>query len=58
MKLATEKQLRERWETPEGIKARQQVIDHIREDNRGRFLKDFNFLSKVKNDKDLLLGHL
>jgi len=34
---ATPKQLKERWLTSEGKEVRQQIIDHIREDNWERF---------------------
>ena len=53
MAKATEKQLRERWLTPEGKKVRQQIIEHIREDNWEKFLVGFPFVEEVGNGRDL-----
>ncbi len=51
--VATPKQLKDRWLTPKGKEVRQQIIDHIREDNWERFLEGFPFVKEVENSKDL-----
>ena len=50
--MSTEKQLRERWLTPEGKKARQQIIDNA-DSNWERFLKNFPYTSEVLKNRDL-----
>jgi len=51
--MATEKQLKERWLTPKGKKVRQQIIDHIREPDWEKYLKNFDSVDEVTNGKDL-----
>ncbi len=58
MKLATPKQLKERWLTPQGKKVRQQIIDHIQEDNWERFLEEFPFVEEIGNRRDLRFVNL
>lgn len=50
---ATEKQLKERWLTPEGKRIKKQVIDHIREDNWDKLLIGFKYVKEVENGRDL-----
>ncbi len=50
---ATEKQLKERWLTPEGIEVRQNIINHIKGKNWEEFLKGFSFVEEVSSGKDL-----
>lgn len=50
---ATEKQLKERWLTPEGKKVKKQVIDHITEDNWERLLIRFTYVKELENGRDL-----
>ena len=53
MAKETEKQLKERWLTPEGKKVKKQIIDHIKEGNWEMFLVEFPFVEEVENKKDL-----
>ena len=50
---ATDEQLRERWLTPEGEKVKQEVAEHIQENNWESFLVGFPFVDEVENGKDL-----
>lgn len=54
--MATEKQLRERWLTPEGKKVRQQVIDHISEDDWYKLLEGFLFTEELIDKRRDLRG--
>lgn len=47
------KTTKKRWLTPKGQEVRQQIIEHIREDNWEKFLKGFPFVEEVKNGRDL-----
>jgi len=49
----TEKQLKERWLTPEGKKVKKQIIEHIKESKWERFLVEFPFVEEIENKKDL-----
>jgi len=51
--MSTPQQLKERWETPEGKKVRQQIIEHISEPNWVKFLIGFPLLEEIKNGRDL-----
>lgn len=50
---ATEKQVKDRWRTPKGKKVRQQIIEHIKEDNWKKFLVGFPHVEEVWNGRDL-----
>jgi len=50
---ATEKQLKERWLTPNGKKVRQWIINHIKEPDWEKHLKGFDFVKEVSSGKDL-----
>lgn len=51
--MATEKQLRDRWLTPEGKKIKKNIIENLSDYNWERYLKNLPFVSEVKNCKDL-----
>lgn len=53
MAEGTEKQLKERWLTPEGKKVKEQVVEHIKESKCERFLAGFPFAEEAENKKDL-----
>jgi len=53
MAEGTEKQLKERWLTPEGKKVKEQVVEHIKESKWERFLAGFPFAEEAENKKDL-----
>lgn len=50
--MSTLQQLKERWETPEGKKVRQKIIDNCRS-NWERYLINFPYTSEVLNNRDL-----
>ncbi len=57
--MATPQQLRARWLTPKGKKVRQEIIDHIREDNWKRFLRGFPFVDEIEYRRDLrFINHI
>ena len=53
MAEGTEKQLKERWLTPEGKKVKEQIVEHIKESKWERFLEGFPFAEEAENKKDL-----
>lgn len=53
MAIATEKQLRERWLTPEGKKVKQQIIEKIRKEDLFELLKEFPHVEEVQYHRDL-----
>jgi hypothetical protein len=50
--MATEQQLKERWQTPEGKKVRQQIIENA-DSNWERYLINFPHTFEVLNNRDL-----
>ena len=53
MAITTEKQLKERWLTPEGKKVRKKIIDHMRDKDWGKFLVEVPFVKEIVNGRDL-----
>ncbi len=51
--MATEQELKARWRHPKGKKIRQKIIEHVRDMNWERFIKDFPFLDEVPTKRDL-----
>jgi len=51
--MATEKQLRDRWLTPKGKEVRQQIIDHMGENNWYKVLDGFSLTEELSDKRDL-----
>ena len=51
--MATEKQLKQRWDNKKGKAAIKQILAHIRDDKWEEYLKGLPFVEEVENGKDL-----
>jgi uncharacterized protein YjbI with pentapeptide repeats len=51
--MATEKQLKERWETPEGNKLKCRITMYIKKPGWEKYLVGFPFVDEIENGRDL-----